>query len=113
MRSFGGLIYVIGVLLKAHNIRKTVKSGTFVKEEVVEVTPTIEKKKKEKGEHWHRVIERKPVRLLVFSFIVIAIGGAVEIIPTMADRKSTRLNSSHVRISYAVFCLKKKKKKNK
>src|SRR5207249_10863974 len=29
------------------------------------------------------------------------------------DRKSTRLNSSHVSISYAVFCLKKKKKKKK
>src|SRR5207249_8208400 len=29
------------------------------------------------------------------------------------DRKSTRLNSSHVSISYAVFCLKKKKTKNK
>src|SRR6266511_5508643 len=28
----------------------------------------------------------------------------------LADRKSTRLNSSHVKISYAVFCLKKKKK---
>src|SRR3712207_7692880 len=28
------------------------------------------------------------------------------------DRKSTRLNSSHANISYAVFCLKKKKKKN-
>src|SRR5437667_5737783 len=28
------------------------------------------------------------------------------------DRKSTRLNSSHITISYAVFCLKKKKKKN-
>src|SRR5690554_7294799 len=28
----------------------------------------------------------------------------------LKDRKSTRLNSSHVRISYAVFCLKKKKK---
>src|SRR5690606_40196979 len=28
-----------------------------------------------------------------------------------ADRKSTRLNSSHVKISYAVFCLKKKKRK--
>src|SRR5580698_11365959 len=28
-----------------------------------------------------------------------------------ADRKSTRLNSSHMSISYAVFCLKKKKKK--
>src|SRR5690554_7268580 len=31
----------------------------------------------------------------------------------VGDRKSTRLNSSHVRISYAVFCLKKKKKKKK
>src|SRR5215469_15232594 len=31
----------------------------------------------------------------------------------MGDRKSTRLNSSHVEISYAVFCLKKKKTKNK
>src|SRR5690554_7259310 len=30
-----------------------------------------------------------------------------------SDRKSTRLNSSHVRISYAVFCLKKKKKQKK
>src|SRR4051812_49729557 len=29
------------------------------------------------------------------------------------DRKSTRLNSSHMSISYAVFCLKKKKKYNK
>src|SRR5690554_7675438 len=29
---------------------------------------------------------------------------------TLLDRKSTRLNSSHVRISYAVFCLKKKRR---
>src|SRR5690606_39660092 len=31
---------------------------------------------------------------------------------TAVDRKSTRLNSSHVKISYAVFCLKKKKHKH-
>src|SRR5690349_24201903 len=30
----------------------------------------------------------------------------------VVDRKSTRLNSSHVEISYAVFCLKKKKKRH-
>src|SRR5690349_23717479 len=30
-------------------------------------------------------------------------------LPSVGDRKSTRLNSSHVEISYAVFCLKKKK----
>src|SRR5690349_22441037 len=35
-----------------------------------------------------------------------------EPVKTEGDRKSTRLNSSHVEISYAVFCLKKKKKIN-
>src|SRR2546430_13563157 len=34
-----------------------------------------------------------------------------EMIKTKIDRKSTRLNSSHSQISYAVFCLKKKKNK--
>src|SRR2546426_1167670 len=38
--------------------------------------------------------------------------GAAGLLPRAADRKSTRLNSSHLVISYAVFCLKKKKKKN-
>src|SRR6266480_6890905 len=36
---------------------------------------------------------------------------AVAFASSGADRKSTRLNSSHMSISYAVFCLKKKKKK--
>src|SRR3989442_10385759 len=36
---------------------------------------------------------------------------ALDVCAGERDRKSTRLNSSHVRISYAVFCLKKKKKK--
>src|SRR5438067_2512977 len=36
--------------------------------------------------------------------------GRLAVLPVLAgDRKSTRLNSSHVSISYAVFCLKKKK----
>src|SRR3712207_7831745 len=39
-----------------------------------------------------------------------AAGWAAE---TSADRKSTRLNSSHANISYAVFCLKKKKNEKK
>src|SRR3989442_6197926 len=37
-------------------------------------------------------------------------GQTLGIVGESGDRKSTRLNSSHVRISYAVFCLKKKKK---
>src|SRR5437773_7409584 len=38
-----------------------------------------------------------------------AIGGQEITMPVIQDRKSTRLNSSHITISYAVFCLKKKK----
>src|SRR2546427_4265017 len=39
------------------------------------------------------------------------LGAVVDVAEFGADRKSTRLNSSHSQISYAVFCLKKKKKK--
>src|SRR5690606_40258907 len=39
----------------------------------------------------------------------LGISPAIWMIPENSDRKSTRLNSSHVKISYAVFCLKKKK----
>src|SRR5690554_7415456 len=41
-------------------------------------------------------------------FVVEWIGGIELSYQNLRDRKSTRLNSSHVRISYAVFCLKKK-----
>src|SRR3712207_6865821 len=37
-----------------------------------------------------------------------AFGGVRRLVPGTGDRKSTRLNSSHANISYAVFCLKKK-----
>src|SRR3712207_6924986 len=42
-------------------------------------------------------------------------GGPLKAYPgdDLQDRKSTRLNSSHANISYAVFCLKKKKKKHR
>src|SRR5436305_3114097 len=46
------------------------------------------------------------------AFVESAVGHNLRAIAWVdLDRKSTRLNSSHVRISYAVFCLKKKKKK--
>src|SRR4051812_49815630 len=41
----------------------------------------------------------------------ITIDGVTVTLSGEGDRKSTRLNSSHMSISYAVFCLKKKKKK--
>src|SRR3712207_7815577 len=42
---------------------------------------------------------------------VLGVGRLLSAGAALLDRKSTRLNSSHANISYAVFCLKKKKKK--
>src|SRR5437868_15184213 len=71
---------------------------------------------------------RRPPRSTLFPYttlfrsLVVAAGGdtatarwpltitTVDMTTVVIDRKSTRLNSSHVSISYAVFCLKKKKK---
>src|SRR5256885_6934745 len=74
---------------------------------------------------------RRPPRSTLFPYTTLfrSLGGGIvgsnagELISEVAlaveagcdaaeDRKSTRLNSSHLVISYAVFCLKKKKKKN-
>src|SRR5947209_12307408 len=77
---------------------------------------------------------RRPPRSTLFPYTTLFRSCAVDLSPDMAvlaarrfrtevedrtllvasaeDRKSTRLNSSHANISYAVFCLKKKKKHN-
>src|SRR5690554_7060111 len=49
--------------------------------------------------------------LVQLAHLALVLIGEGEVIFKNKDRKSTRLNSSHVRISYAVFCLKKKKYK--
>src|SRR5436309_10492842 len=56
-------------------------------------------------------VEQFPV--LRLDRVVDDLGPESEVAHDRADRKSTRLNSSHVKISYAVFCLKKKKKNKK
>lgn len=83
MRGVGGLLYLVGAILMAYNLIKTVKMGTFVANEEAEA-PALAKDyaPAHKDDHWHRVIERKPVRLLIFALIAILIGGAVEMIPT-------------------------------
>src|SRR3712207_8270237 len=52
------------------------------------------------------VADRVAVDRVVDQIAVLAVHGER---PERVDRKSTRLNSSHANISYAVFCLKKKK----
>src|SRR5947208_6766918 len=61
--------------------------------------------------HGSRRLAMKPFTL---TAVVVLSGRSRSSAPALhRDRKSTRLNSSHQIISYAVFCLKKKKKNNK
>lgn len=83
LRAIGGTLYLTGAVLLVVNVWRTVKSGTLLREEGASAMPLAPKYQKEKGEYWHRWIERRPVSLLLWSTVVILIGGAVEIIPTM------------------------------
>ena len=80
-RSVGGGLYLTGALLMAYNLFKTIRQGKFIANEEAEAAPVI-KETKPKREYWHRLLERKPVTMLVLSLIVVAIGGIIELIPT-------------------------------
>ena len=82
LRAVGGTIYLTGVILMAFNLFKTMQKGNFLAEEKMEAFPLAKVYKKTGNEYWHNWIERRPMQLLVGSLIVVAIGGAVEIIPT-------------------------------
>src|SRR5436190_11836354 len=62
------------------------------------------------GDGSHYFSGRKNPRIAIRAGFVAVPGADSD--PRILDRKSTRLNSSHTVISYAVFCLKKKKKAN-
>lgn len=92
LRSLGGALYIFGALMLVYNVVKTVKAGSFLANEVVQVTD--ERNHKEKNEYWHRRIEGKPVRFMIVSIIVVAIGGIAEIIPTIAVKSNVPTISS-------------------
>ncbi len=82
IRSLGGLLYLSGAILMVVNLWKTAKAGNFLSEEAAEA-PALAKNVVVKGnEHWHRIIERKPLMMLVVSLILVALGGLIEMIPT-------------------------------
>ena len=84
MRAIGGSMYIIGAFIMLYNIVKTIKSGSPVEDELAEA-PALKKiiKGRLAGENWHRVLERKPVKLTILATIAILIGGAVQILPTI------------------------------
>ncbi|MBR9861311.1 cytochrome-c oxidase, cbb3-type subunit I [bacterium] len=79
-RALSGVLYLSGVIIMAVNLVKTAKQGSLVANEEDSAYPMSTEE--EHGGHWHRWIERRPVQLLVFSLIVVIIGGAVEFAPS-------------------------------
>jgi cytochrome c oxidase cbb3-type subunit I/II len=83
IRAFGGALYVTGFLILVFNIVKTIQAGSFVAEEEAQAPALYtEPDTKTQMETWHRFLERKPIRFLIFATIAILIGGVVEVIPT-------------------------------
>nr|WP_294988452.1 cytochrome-c oxidase, cbb3-type subunit I [uncultured Sediminibacterium sp.] len=81
-RSIGGLLYLIGVFIMVYNLVKTVKAGKLVANEAAEAPPLPAKIVPHGKQYWHRWIEARPIQMLVFSLIAVAIGGILEIVPT-------------------------------
>lgn len=94
MRSLGGTLYLIGAILMMYNLYKTVRAGKLVANEAAEGMPLQSLTEANFRETWHRKIERKPVKLLIFSLIVILIGGIVEFVPTFLVKSNVPTISS-------------------
>jgi cytochrome c oxidase cbb3-type subunit I/II len=82
LRSIGGLLYLIGMFIMVYNLAKTVKAGSLLAEEEAQAPPMATEDTVYGKEYWHKWIERKPVQMLVASFVLVAIGGLLELIPT-------------------------------
>ncbi len=93
LRALGGTIYLTGVFIMVYNVVKTVKSGKLVANEDAEA-PALEKLTKEPAGHWHTWIERRPIQMLVWSLVAVAIGGAIEMVPTFLVKSNVPTISS-------------------
>ncbi|MBX2907383.1 MAG: cytochrome-c oxidase, cbb3-type subunit I [Taibaiella sp.] len=82
MRGIGGTLFLIGALIMCYNLWKTIKTGNVLEEEAAEAAPLSKEFVEHGSHHWHRWIERRPVQMLVYSLIAVAIGGLIEMIPT-------------------------------
>jgi len=81
MRAVGGLLYFTGAIIGVYNLVKTAKQGVFVANEATEAAAREKRPAAVAGEYWHRWIERRPLQMLLWSTVLIAIGGIVQILP--------------------------------
>jgi cytochrome c oxidase cbb3-type subunit I/II len=93
LRALGGLLYLSGAVIMMYNMWMTSKQGTFQETEE-DQAPALAKAYNPSGEFWHRAWERKPVFFTILATLAIAIGGAIEIIPTILIKSNVPTISS-------------------
>ena len=81
MRAVGGGLFFAGTLIAIYNLFKTGQQGSFLANEKAEAPARERRVPVATGEHWHRWIEGRPMQMLLWSTIVIAIGGIIQIVP--------------------------------
>jgi cytochrome c oxidase cbb3-type subunit I/II len=96
LRTLGGVLFITGAIMMAYNLLKTAKAGVFLANEDAEAPALAGSGDHGHGgkEYWHKAIERKPIQLLIVSLVVVAIGGIIEIIPTIIVKSNIPTISS-------------------
>lgn len=84
MRSIGGSMYLLGVIVMGYNLARTMLQGKLLVNEAAEAMPLepVYDTAHDEG-FWHRALERKPVQLMIAALVVILIGTFVELMPTL------------------------------
>lgn len=94
IRSIGGAFYLIGAILMAINLFKTMRMGSLVRNEEAESFPMEKNEKPKEKEHWHRWVEKRPFQMLILSLVVVSLGGIFEIIPTFIVESNVKTIST-------------------
>lgn len=89
MRFFGGVLYIFGAILMVINVVATVRAGSFQKDVPAEA-PALAKitKNRKSSEGYHLWLERTPLIFSILSFVALAIGGMIQIIPTLLVKEN-------------------------
>ncbi|MBI1307375.1 MAG: cytochrome-c oxidase, cbb3-type subunit I [Bacteroidetes bacterium] len=90
LRAFGGLLYLTGVIIMVVNLAKTMRQGSLVRNEEAEAYALTKEENAPGATYWHRWIERRPTQFIIMAFIMVAIGGAVEFLPTFLIKSNIK-----------------------